>query len=210
MLHPSSAFLPYSFSFTSVTAYILFLPYPFLLSVCTFPSFIITLSKAKEPSRQIYSNETEISSLLIHTASANNTRSQAQGVATLITSSGIRVLYEHVAVHTSGFIDLLHSHIHLLCCHKFFAVYTNVSSKIWNNLLPRLSFHQVLYVVLWCAVFSTLHLYITVSDYWVLCLSVSLVSIFLTTGIIFVLHLKKKEVNSVQEMKTGNFIIIIK
>ncbi|XP_018542704.1 transmembrane protein 268 isoform X2 [Lates calcarifer] len=63
-----------------------------------------------------------------------------------------------------------------------------------DNLL-RLSSHQVLYVVVWCAVFSTLHLYITVSDYWVLCLSVSLVSIFLTTAIIFILHHSNKEIN---------------
>lgn len=53
----------------------------------------------------------------------------------------------------------------------------------------------VLYVVVWCAVFSTLHLYITVSDYWVLCLSVSLVSIFLTTAIIFILHHSNKEIS---------------
>lgn len=65
-----------------------------------------------------------------------------------------------------------------------------------DNLL-RLSSHQVLYVVVWCAVFSTLHLYITVSDYWVLCLSVSLVSIFLTTAIIFILHHSNKEVNGI-------------
>uniref|UniRef100_A0A3Q1J7I3 Transmembrane protein 268 n=1 Tax=Anabas testudineus TaxID=64144 RepID=A0A3Q1J7I3_ANATE len=66
---------------------------------------------------------------------------------------------------------------------------------VFNSALFHFILAPVLYVVLWCAVFSTLHLYITVSDYWVLCLSVSLVSIFLTTGIIFVLHLKKKEIN---------------
>ncbi|KAF0024349.1 hypothetical protein F2P81_023151 [Scophthalmus maximus] len=54
---------------------------------------------------------------------------------------------------------------------------------------------EVLYMVVWCVVFSTLHLYITVSDYWVLCLCVSLVSIFLTTAIIFVLHQSNKEIN---------------
>lgn len=53
---------------------------------------------------------------------------------------------------------------------------------------------QVLYVVLWCALFSTLHLYIIVTDYWVLCLCVSLVAIFLTTAIIFILHNSNKEV----------------
>ncbi|KAF7210872.1 transmembrane protein 268 [Nothobranchius furzeri] len=53
----------------------------------------------------------------------------------------------------------------------------------------------VMYVVVWCAVFSTLHLYISVSDYWVLCLSVSLVSILLTTAIIYILHQNNKEIN---------------
>lgn len=72
-------------------------------------------------------------------------------------------------------------------------------------------FHQVLYVVVWCAVFSTLHLYITVSDYWVLCLCVSLVSIFITTAVIFVLHHSNKEVTltlSVGDLAAGlNFLL---
>ncbi|KAJ0055236.1 hypothetical protein NL108_013549, partial [Boleophthalmus pectinirostris] len=53
----------------------------------------------------------------------------------------------------------------------------------------------VLYVVLWCAVFSSLHTYITITDYWVLCLCVSLVAIFLTTAIIFILHRSNKKIN---------------
>ncbi|XP_056154733.1 transmembrane protein 268 isoform X2 [Lampris incognitus] len=53
----------------------------------------------------------------------------------------------------------------------------------------------VLYMVIWCAVFSTLHHHMTVTDYWVLCLSVSLVSIFLTIAVIFVLHHSNKEIN---------------
>ncbi|XP_070778076.1 transmembrane protein 268 [Enoplosus armatus] len=66
---------------------------------------------------------------------------------------------------------------------------------VFNSALFHLIMAPVLYVVVWCAVFSTLHLYITVRDYWVLCLSVSLVSIFLTTAIIFVLHHSNKEIN---------------
>ncbi|XP_054461973.1 transmembrane protein 268 isoform X2 [Anoplopoma fimbria] len=66
---------------------------------------------------------------------------------------------------------------------------------VFNSALFHFIMAPLLYVVLWCAVFSTLHLYITVSDYWVLCLSVSLVSIFLTTAIIFVLHYSNKEIN---------------
>ncbi|XP_040910102.1 transmembrane protein 268 isoform X2 [Toxotes jaculatrix] len=66
---------------------------------------------------------------------------------------------------------------------------------VFNSALFHFIMAPVLYVVVWCAVFSTLHLYITVSDYWVLCLSVSLVSIFLTTAIIFILHHSNKEIN---------------
>ncbi|XP_039978223.1 transmembrane protein 268 isoform X2 [Xiphias gladius] len=66
---------------------------------------------------------------------------------------------------------------------------------VFNSALFHFIMAPLLYVVVWCAVFSTLHLYITVNDYWVLCLSVSLVSIFLTTAIIFVLHHSNKEIN---------------
>ncbi|KAM9838951.1 transmembrane protein 268 isoform 2-T2 [Aulostomus maculatus] len=66
---------------------------------------------------------------------------------------------------------------------------------VFNSALFHFIMAPVLYVVLWCAVFSTLHLYISISDYWVLCLCVSLVSIFLTTAIIFVLHHSNKEIN---------------
>ncbi|XP_073339628.1 transmembrane protein 268 [Pagrus major] len=66
---------------------------------------------------------------------------------------------------------------------------------VFNSALFNFILAPVLYVVVWCAVFSTLHLYITVTDYWVLCLSVSLVSIFLTTAVIFILHHSNKELN---------------
>ncbi|XP_039877460.1 transmembrane protein 268 isoform X1 [Simochromis diagramma] len=66
---------------------------------------------------------------------------------------------------------------------------------VFNSAQFRFIMAPVLYVVLWCAVFSTLHLYITVSDYWVLCLSVSLISIVLTTAVILILHCSNKEIN---------------
>ncbi|KAM3596928.1 uncharacterized protein V6R79_023053 [Siganus canaliculatus] len=66
---------------------------------------------------------------------------------------------------------------------------------VFNSALFHFILAPVLYVVVWCAVFSTLHLYMTVTDYWVLGLSVSLVSIFLTTAIIFILHHSNKELN---------------
>ncbi|TMS18672.1 Transmembrane protein 268 [Larimichthys crocea] len=66
---------------------------------------------------------------------------------------------------------------------------------VFNSALFHFILAPMLYVIVWCALFSTLHLYMTVSDYWVLCLSVSLVSIFLTTTIIFILHHSNKELN---------------
>ncbi|MED6270949.1 hypothetical protein CHARACLAT_015379, partial [Characodon lateralis] len=66
---------------------------------------------------------------------------------------------------------------------------------VLNSGLFHFILAPVLYVVLWCAVFSTLHLYITVTEYWVLILSVSLISILLTTAIIFFLHLSNKDIN---------------
>lgn len=59
---------------------------------------------------------------------------------------------------------------------------------------------QMLYVVVWCAAFSTLHLYVSVTDYWVLCLCVSLVAIFLTAAIIFILHHSNKQVKKKKKM----------
>ncbi|KAM9384655.1 transmembrane protein 268 isoform 2-T2 [Pholidichthys leucotaenia] len=64
---------------------------------------------------------------------------------------------------------------------------------VFNSAFFHFIMAPVLYVVVWCAVFSTLHLYITVSDYWVLCLTVSLASIILTSAIIFILHYCNKE-----------------
>ncbi|XP_028317085.1 transmembrane protein 268 isoform X2 [Gouania willdenowi] len=64
---------------------------------------------------------------------------------------------------------------------------------VFNSALFHFLLAPVLYVLVWCSVFSTLHL--SVSDYWVLCLSVSLVSIFLTAAIVFILHNSNKEVN---------------
>uniref|UniRef100_A0A3P9I6J9 Transmembrane protein 268 n=1 Tax=Oryzias latipes TaxID=8090 RepID=A0A3P9I6J9_ORYLA len=66
---------------------------------------------------------------------------------------------------------------------------------VFNSRLFQFIMAPGLYVVLWCAVFSTLHLYISVSDYWVLCLSVSLLSFLLTTAIVFMLHHSSKQIN---------------
>lgn len=66
---------------------------------------------------------------------------------------------------------------------------------VFNSAIFHFILAPVLYVVVWCAGFSTLHLYFTVSDYWVLCLSVSLVAIFVTTAIILIFHFSNKEIN---------------
>lgn len=66
---------------------------------------------------------------------------------------------------------------------------------VFNSAQFQFIMAPLLYVVLWCAVFSSLRLVITVSDFWVLCLSVSLVSIILTTVIIFILHHNNNKVN---------------
>ncbi|XP_041664018.1 transmembrane protein 268 [Cheilinus undulatus] len=66
---------------------------------------------------------------------------------------------------------------------------------VFHSALFHFIFAPILYMVIWCAVFSTLHVYITVSDYWVLCLSVSMVTIFITTTIIFILHYSNKDIN---------------
>nr|XP_020453084.1 transmembrane protein 268 [Monopterus albus] len=66
---------------------------------------------------------------------------------------------------------------------------------VFNSAFFHFIMAPVLYVVVWCAMFSTFHHYITVNNYWVLCLFVSLVSIVFTTAIIFVLHHSNKEIN---------------
>ena len=47
---------------------------------------------------------------------------------------------------------------------------------------------QIMYLVTWCALFSTVHRYMTVTDYWLLCLGISLITILITIVIIVVLH----------------------
>ncbi|KAG7500199.1 hypothetical protein JOB18_011573 [Solea senegalensis] len=66
---------------------------------------------------------------------------------------------------------------------------------VFNSAFFQFIMAPVLYMVVWCSVFSTLHMYIPVSDGWVLCLCVSLVSILFTSGIIFVLHCNNKKIN---------------
>ncbi|XP_058474409.1 transmembrane protein 268 [Solea solea] len=66
---------------------------------------------------------------------------------------------------------------------------------VFNSAFFHFIMAPVLYMVVWCSVFSTLHIYMPVSDGWVLCLCVSLVSILFTTAIIFILHCNNKKIN---------------
>ncbi|NP_001290595.1 transmembrane protein 268 [Esox lucius] len=66
---------------------------------------------------------------------------------------------------------------------------------LFNSSLFHFIMAPIIYIVIWCAGFSTLHLYLFVTEYWLLCLSVSLVSIFLTTAILVILNYSNKEMN---------------
>ncbi|CAL8396607.1 transmembrane protein 268 [Gadus morhua] len=59
---------------------------------------------------------------------------------------------------------------------------------VFNSSLFNFFMAPIMYMVTWCALFSTVHRYMTVTDYWLLCLGISLVAILLTIVIIFVLH----------------------
>lgn len=66
----------------------------------------------------------------------------------------------------------------------------------FNSSLFHFILSPILYVVLWCALFSSLHIYLKDRvDFWVLCLSVAVVSLLLTTSIILVFHYNNQEIN---------------
>uniref|UniRef100_A0A3B1J5B2 Transmembrane protein 268 n=1 Tax=Astyanax mexicanus TaxID=7994 RepID=A0A3B1J5B2_ASTMX len=67
----------------------------------------------------------------------------------------------------------------------------------FNSSLFHFILAPVLYIVLWCAVYSSLHQYLRESstDFWILCLCVSLTSICITIAIILLLHYNNKEIN---------------
>ncbi|KAK1804889.1 hypothetical protein P4O66_019263 [Electrophorus voltai] len=65
----------------------------------------------------------------------------------------------------------------------------------FNSSFFNLIMAPVMYAVLWCAIYSSLHCVLVKRhlDFWVICLCVSLISIFLTIGIILILHHSNKE-----------------
>ncbi|KTG36931.1 hypothetical protein cypCar_00008711 [Cyprinus carpio] len=73
------------------------------------------------------------------------------------------------------------------------------TASTWRNGTYR----PVLYVVLWCAVYSTIHMYLvgSTAEFWVLCLCVSLVSVILTAAINLIFHYSNKEINMNTDMR---------
>ncbi|XP_063048582.1 transmembrane protein 268-like, partial [Engraulis encrasicolus] len=71
--------------------------------------------------------------------------------------------------------------------------YLFFNSNIFNFILA-----PVIYLVLWCAVYSTVHVYLVtpVTDFWVMCLCVSLISVLLSATILLTLHHSSKEISA--------------
>ncbi|KAF5898092.1 transmembrane protein C9orf91-like isoform X1, partial [Clarias magur] len=67
----------------------------------------------------------------------------------------------------------------------------------FNSSLFHFIMAPIVYVVLWCAFYSSLHLYLNerVMNFWVLCLCVSLIVSVITIAIILVFHYSNKEIN---------------
>ncbi|XP_060760635.1 transmembrane protein 268 isoform X2 [Neoarius graeffei] len=67
----------------------------------------------------------------------------------------------------------------------------------FNSSLFHFIMAPIVYVVLWCAVYSSLHLYLneSIMNLWVLCLCVSLIVVVITAIIILVFHYSNKEIN---------------
>ncbi|KAG7457545.1 hypothetical protein MATL_G00228450 [Megalops atlanticus] len=67
----------------------------------------------------------------------------------------------------------------------------------FNSAIFHFFMAPVVYVVVWCGVYSTLHLYLSIylSSFWILCLSVSLVAIIITSAIILILNHSNKQIN---------------
>ncbi|MCJ8749568.1 hypothetical protein PDJAM_G00177780 [Pangasius djambal] len=65
----------------------------------------------------------------------------------------------------------------------------------FNSSLFHFIMAPIVYVVLWCAVYSSLHRYLkeSIINLWVLCLCVSLIVVIITAAIILVFHYNKKE-----------------
>ncbi|XP_046700280.1 transmembrane protein 268 [Silurus meridionalis] len=67
----------------------------------------------------------------------------------------------------------------------------------FNSSLFHFIMAPIMYVVLWCAVYSSLHVYLdeSIVNLWVLCLCVSFIVVIVTVAIILVFHCSNKEIN---------------
>ncbi|KAK9957240.1 hypothetical protein ABG768_011504 [Culter alburnus] len=98
-------------------------------------------------------------------------------------------------LETNGFqipADDFEGPLHLALDHPSVKRYLLFNSNVFNFILA-----PFLYLVLWCAVYSTIHMYLedSTAEFWVLCLCVSLVSIILTATIMLIFHYSNKEIN---------------
>uniref|UniRef100_A0A8C9RYY3 Transmembrane protein 268 n=1 Tax=Scleropages formosus TaxID=113540 RepID=A0A8C9RYY3_SCLFO len=66
---------------------------------------------------------------------------------------------------------------------------------LFSSSLSHFIMAMAVYVVLWCGVYSTIHLYLSLTDFWLLCFSVTLASAALTSAIALVLRHSGKQIN---------------
>ncbi|RXN20254.1 transmembrane C9orf91-like protein [Labeo rohita] len=121
-----------------------------------------------------------------------------QRVASVSTSTWVTPMFDlshcRTLLESKGFqaTEDFEGPLHLALEHPSVRRYLLFNSNIFNVIMAPL-----LYAVLWCAVYSTIHMYLdgNTTDFWVLCLCVSLVSIILTTAIILIFHHSNKKIN---------------
>ncbi|XP_050992824.1 transmembrane protein 268 [Labeo rohita] len=122
-----------------------------------------------------------------------------QRVASVSTSTWVTPMFDlshcRTLLESKGFqipAEDFEGPLHLALEHPSVRRYLLFNSNIFNVIMAPL-----LYAVLWCAVYSTIHMYLdgNTTDFWVLCLCVSLVSIILTTAIILIFHHSNKKIN---------------
>ncbi|KAG9335675.1 hypothetical protein JZ751_004327 [Albula glossodonta] len=64
----------------------------------------------------------------------------------------------------------------------------------FNSAIFHFFMAPLVYIVVWCGAFSTLHMFYMASV-WILCLSVSLVAVVITSAIVLILHHRNKQIN---------------
>ncbi|MFT7811342.1 transmembrane protein C9orf91 homolog [Arapaima gigas] len=72
---------------------------------------------------------------------------------------------------------------------------------LFSSSLSHFIMAMVVYVVLWCGIYSTLHLYLTLTDFWLLCFSVTLASVVVTSAIALGFQYSSKQAQPPQSLK---------